>query len=166
MLMNRYTFSFAAAWALILLVVSQSCNQYVDPQKEADALMELDRQFSIHSEEFGANHAFLDYIDDEAVLLRSNRYPIIGRENIVELFSKPDTGFVLTWEPSYATVSKSGDLGYTYGIYKTETLSPEGNIEIAYGTYVTIWKRDEKGKWKFVLDTGNPGLERKKPDLD
>jgi hypothetical protein len=30
------------------------------------------------------------------------------------------------------------------------------------GTYVSIWKKDENGNWKWVLDTGNPGLEPKK----
>jgi ketosteroid isomerase-like protein len=151
---------------LIVLIFSQSCRQLPDPIEEATALLELDREFSRHSEEFGANHAFLDYIDDDAVLLRSNRYPVVGREKIVELYSRPDTGFVLTWEPSFAHVSKSGDLGYTYGIYKTESVLPDGEKETNQGTYVTIWRRDSHGHWKFVLDTGNPGLERKKPAID
>jgi ketosteroid isomerase-like protein len=151
---------------LSMIIFTTACQPSPDPLDEANALLELDRQFSRHSEELGANKAFLDYIDDEAVLLRANRYPVIGREKIVELYSKPDTGFVLTWVPSYARVSKSGDLGYTYGIYKTESLAPNGELKINHGTYVTIWRKDKDGKWKFVLDTGNPGLERNKPDLE
>ena len=150
---------------LFSLIVLSACQPSTDPLKEAEVLMELDRQFSLHSAEYGSNHAFLDYIAEDAVLLRSNRYPVEGKEKIVELFSKPDTGFTLTWEPSFARVSQSGDLGYTYGIYKTESLSPEGETIINKGTYVTIWCKDQNGDWKFVLDTGNPGLERKKPDL-
>jgi ketosteroid isomerase-like protein len=164
--MNRFSISFATPLILTFIIASQSCQQYPDPQEEAEILMQLDREFSLHSKEYGANHAFLDYIDDNAVLLRSNRHPIEGRENIVEMFSKPDTGFVLTWEPSFAMVSESGDLGYTYGIYKTESLSPQGDLTISHGTYVTIWRKDEEGQWKFVLDTGNPGLERKMPDIE
>jgi ketosteroid isomerase-like protein len=26
------------------------------------------------------------------------------------------------------------------------------------GTYVTIWRKQKDGKWKFVLDTGNQGV--------
>jgi hypothetical protein len=43
-------------------------------------------------------------------------------------------------------------LGYTYGNYqlKMDTL-------IEKGTYVSIWKKDENGHWKYVLDSGNQG---------
>jgi len=152
---------------LILLAASTpGCQQKPDQSKEAEILMELDREFSRHSEEVGANQAFLDYIDDQAVLLRSNRLPVVGKENIIELYSKPDTGFVLTWEPSFAMVSKDRGLGYTYGIYTSTSTSPTGESNINKGTYVTIWQKNEHGEWKFVLDTGNPGLERKKPALE
>ena len=36
--------------------------------------------------------------------------------------------------------------------------SPEGEEVTREGTYVTIWKKDADGNWKFVLDTGNQGL--------
>jgi ketosteroid isomerase-like protein len=32
-------------------------------------------------------------------------------------------------------------------------------IVVYQGTYTTFWKKDKKGKWKFVLDTGNDGLK-------
>jgi ketosteroid isomerase-like protein len=164
--MKKNAVSWGLGTILFTLFISQSCQQYPDPKEEAEALLELDRQFSMHSEQFGANHAFMDYIDDDAVLLRSNRYPVEGRKKIEELYSRPDTGLVLTWEPSFAYVSNGGDLGYTYGIYKMECLTPDGELDINKGTYVTIWRKDSTGNWKFVLDTGNPGLERKKPDLE
>lgn len=151
---------------MLCLLLIGACQSSVNHEHEANMLMELDREFSRHSETVGANQAFLDYIDEQAVLLRANRQPIKGKETIIELYSRPDTGFILTWEPSFADVSRSGDLGYTYGIYTMETLNPGGDISISKGTYVTIWKKDAAGHWKFVLDTGNPGLERKKPDLE
>jgi len=149
-----------------LLLSLNSCRPPVDPAGPANELLEVDRAFSLHSASVGANTAFLDYVDDSAVLLRANRYPVVGVEEIVKIFDKPDTGFILTWEPSFAMVAESGELGYTYGIYKTEIKSQTGEPVINQGTYVTIWRKDENGKWKFVLDTGNPGLERKKPDLE
>jgi ketosteroid isomerase-like protein len=155
-----------ATTLLLLTMILNSCQSKVDPVLEANNLLAVDREFSKHSADLGANTAFLDYVDDSAVLLRANRYPVVGVEKIIEIFDKPDTGFVLTWEPAFALVSKSGDLGYTYGIYKTEIKSPTGDPVISQGTYVTIWKKDANGKWKFMLDTGNPGLERKKPDLE
>jgi ketosteroid isomerase-like protein len=26
------------------------------------------------------------------------------------------------------------------------------------GTYVSVWKKQKDGKWKFMLDTGNEGI--------
>jgi ketosteroid isomerase-like protein len=57
-------------------------------------------------------------------------------------------------------VALSGELGYTYGIY--EVRSRGGIKTIGEGTYVTIWKKDRQGNWKFVLDAGNEGLGPKK----
>lgn len=121
-------------------------------------LLELDIEFSLKSAESRSPTAFIAYIDDHCVLLRPNRQPVVGREKILEMFSQPDTSFILTWEPSFAEVSKSGDLGYTYGTFRVSMDSPEGIKVSREGTYVTIWKKNDKGEWKFVLDTGNQGL--------
>lgn len=164
--MNKRKRIGPATTIVAALLLAAGCQQTPDPANASRELMELEREFSRHSEQVGSNKAFLDYIDDDAVLLRSNRYPVEGRDKITELFNRPDTGFVLTWEPSFAFVSRSGDLGYTYGIYQSESISPEGFPVVNKGTYVTIWRKNKEGKWKFVLDTGNPGLERKKPDLE
>jgi len=129
-------------------------------------LMAVDRDFARLSLEIGAHESFLAYIDDSCVLLRPNRQPVIGRKKIEEMYSKPDTSFILKWEPLFAEIAESGDLGYTYGIYTVEMDSPEGNSVTRDGTYVTIWRKDANGNWKFVLDTGNQGLGNKKGDSE
>jgi ketosteroid isomerase-like protein len=164
--MLRKNHLFSAAILINVFFSLSGCTPSVDPIEEANSLLEVDRKFSSYSAEVGANTAFLTYVDDSAVLLRANRYPVVGVDEIVKIFDKPDTGFILTWVPHYAFVSRSGDLGYTYGIYQTEIKSPSGAPVINKGTYVTIWRKNAGGEWKFVLDTGNPGLERQKPDLE
>ncbi len=49
------------------------------------------------------------------------------------------------------------DLGYTYGYY-TMTFKEDGSTQ--HGNYVSIWKKQAGGDWKFVLDTGNEGPEK------
>jgi len=46
-------------------------------------------------------------------------------------------------------------MGYTYGIY---ALALNQNDSLSFGTYVSIWKKQKDGTWKFVLDSGNEGL--------
>jgi len=118
-------------------------------------LMDVDRAFSKMSEEKGMKNAFLEYIDSNGVLLRPNNLPIAGADAIDYLIRQNDSGYTLKWEPRNGAVAKSGDLGYTYGIY---ALRPSQKDTIIYGTYVSIWKKEKSGKWKYVLDTGNEGL--------
>ena len=147
---------------LIFLTLMQSgCDQDGRQKQMAAELLQVDRDFARLSVEKGANASFLAYIDENCVILRPNRAPVIGREKITEMYSTPDTSFTLNWEPLFADISTSGDLGYTYGIYTVEMDSPEGTTVTKEGTYATIWKKGKDGKWKFVLDTGNQGLGHK-----
>jgi ketosteroid isomerase-like protein len=151
---------------LFLMLIQTSCDQAGRQKRMANELMELDREFAGLSVEKGANESFLTYIDSACVILRPNRGPVIGREKIIEMYSTPDTSFTLNWEPLYADVSASGDLGYTYGIYTIEMDSPEGMLVTKEGTYATVWKKDGNGNWKFVLDTGNQGLGKKNGETE
>jgi ketosteroid isomerase-like protein len=157
--MKSFTLLFSVQ--LVLIFMQTGCDRAERQKKMAEELLNVDRDFARLSVEKGANASFLAYIDDSCVILRPNRLPVIGREKITEMYSNPDTSLILNWEPLFADISSSGDLGYTYGIYTLEMDSPEGTIVTKEGTYATIWKKDKEGNWKFVLDTGNQGLGKK-----
>lgn len=123
---------------------------------EKMALLNEDRAFSDMSVKRGMKAAFIEYIDSNGVLLRGNHLPIIGANAIDFLIAQNDTGFVMNWQPQFAAVSKAADMGYTYGVY---ALHPTSMDTVLYGTYVSIWKKQEDGKWKFVLDSGNEGID-------
>lgn len=122
-------------------------------------MIESDNALSDLSRRKGANKAFLTFLAEDAVVLQPGSYPVEGKDKIREMiFSAPDTGYTLTRRPSSAYVSKSGDLGYTYGIFEVQTTDKEGNPGFIRGTYLSIWRKNENGNWKIVLDTGNQGL--------
>lgn len=118
-------------------------------------MMETDRAFSRLSESKGMKYAFLEYIDSNGVLLRPDHLPMLGADAIDFLIQQNDSSFILKWEPKSGVVARSGDLGYTYGIY---VLKPGTKDTLLYGTYVSIWKKQADGNWKFVLDAGNEGI--------
>lgn len=119
-------------------------------------LMKVDREFSALSAEAGMKKAFLEYADDSAVLLQNGVMPLRGKEALINSFKQfSDEDFELIWEPLAGEISRSGDLGFTYGLYTT-TLHADSSIH--RGKYVTIWKKQADGSWKFVLDGGNEGL--------
>lgn len=124
--------------------------------RNQEIILQTDREFSNMSQKEGMIKAFVAYIAEDGVILRDKSFPSKGRESLRNFYTgKSDTSFTLTWEPLYADISASSDLGYSYGIYTTKVKS---SGEISKGTYVTIWKKQSDGSWKFVLDTGTEGL--------
>ncbi|MCC6256746.1 MAG: nuclear transport factor 2 family protein [Chitinophagaceae bacterium] len=120
--------------------------------------MEVDRSFSKVCLEKGMKQAFLEYIDSNGILLRPGHMPIIGAEAVDYLIQQDDSNFSISWRPSAADIAASGDLGYTYGVY---VVKPADRDTAIYGTYINIWKKQRDGNWKFVLDSGNPGIDEK-----
>ena len=132
---------------------------------EKEKLLQTDIDFSDRSIEVGNHQAFLEFASPDVVLLKPNSYPIVGKPALKQLYSElSDSNYHLTWKPSYGRVAKSGDLGYTFGIYLLEITEGEQKGQISRGTYCSIWEKNVKGEWRFVLDTGNPGLEPKDND--
>jgi ketosteroid isomerase-like protein len=119
------------------------------------AVMETDREFSKYSEVRGLRAAFTEYIDSNGILLRPNTVPLVEGNAMDFISMADDKDFIMTWEPKSATVSISGDLAFTYGIY---SMKPGNSDSVQYGTYVTIWKKQDSGKWKFILHSGNEGV--------
>jgi ketosteroid isomerase-like protein len=150
----RRTFPF-----LIIVSILISCNnsKKIDLAKETEFMKQADITFSNLSKQKGMKAAFLQYLDSSGVLLRPDYYPIIGKDAQQFFQHINDSAFTLTWMPHHASMAESGELGYTYGIY---TYTNEDTM--FQGTYVSIWKKQADGNWKFVLDTGNPGLGKEK----
>lgn len=150
----------------VLLILAISCNPQINMEQEKEKLLQTDIDFSNRSMKVGNHQAFLEYASPDVVLLKPNSYPIVGKTAMKQLYAElSDSGYKLTWKPSYGRVSESGDLGYTFGIYLleiTEARLPDGQGEqkgqTRQGTYCSIWEKNVKGEWRFVLDTGNPGL--------
>ncbi|GAB4332474.1 MAG: hypothetical protein OHK0038_08220 [Flammeovirgaceae bacterium] len=150
--MKKYLLLFLSFIGLV------ACQQ--DVEKTKTELLKIDSEFSALSAEKGMNEAFKTYLAEDGVMLRPNMNPIEGKQTIIQkLLSTPDTSFMLTWKPSFADVSSSGDLGYTYGIYTISKKDEYGNSTEAHGTYISVWKKDKEGNWKIVIDSGNAGIE-------
>ncbi len=150
---------FLSIISIFVLACLFSCSEEKAPEqdntKNRISLLEADKAFSDLSAKEGMKAAFIEYIDSNGVLLRSDNVPIAGAMAIDYLIQFKDSDFSLIWQPHHAVVSSSGDLGFTYGIYSVKVPSRD---TLLYGNYVHIWKRNQNGKWKFVLDSGNEGI--------
>jgi len=141
--------------SLCLLFFTASCSFFSTEKEEIntneEALIEMqkaDIAFSEYSKLKGMHKAFLQFIADDAVLLHSNTIPIIGADAILFIANMNDANLELTWNPLGGEVASSGEMGYTYGTF----LLKKDTTTMQQGSYVTIWKKQPDGKWKFVLE--------------
>lgn len=146
-----------AATFLLISFLATSCSPRQERQKAEKEILSADSLFSILSAGQGMKKAFMEYLDTSAVLIRKNRLPIEGQFSIRQYFEGfSDTTFILTWKPLKARLSGDQSMGFTYGTYEI-TEKTTGKLT-GTGTYITIWQKDSKGRWKAVFDTGNEGL--------
>ena len=142
------------------VLISSSCdfskkdnNKTVSSKNES--LLKADNDFAALSAEKGLRDAYLENIDSNGVLLRPNQLPIAGADAVDFIIGIKDTGYTMMWKPSNAMVAASGDMGFTYGVYEIKSSLIDTSL---YGTYVSIWKKQSDGKWKFVLQSNNEGI--------
>lgn len=114
-------------------------------------LIKTDREFSKLSGIKGAAYAFSQYLTVDAIMLPQNKQPIMGIKSIYESMNNPDSKDRFTWEPKGGKIARSGELGYTWGIY-TLVLT---NKKIIKGKYLNIWIKQKGGSWKVEVDMGN-----------
>jgi len=64
----------------------------------------------------------------------------------------PESGHTLEWAPKEVTVAGSAELAYTIGdfVYRLEV--PDGEPRSATGSYLTVWRKSEQGRWQVVAD--------------
>jgi ketosteroid isomerase-like protein len=143
--------------SLLLLILLCGCESLDFKKKDdraaqLDELLQTDADFAETAREQGYRKAFMEFMDDDAVLLRDNYLPIIGGDAVRYVNSMNDTTFTVDWSPQAGDVSSAGDLGFTYGVYELRT-----DTERQTGTYVTVWRRNKEGRWRYVLDAGTQG---------
>lgn len=117
-------------------------------RSESQELISADSTFAALSVTSGAKAAFLAFAATDAMGFGSGLNFNEGREAIGRAFDNFPTGAVLEWKPVAAEIAQSGDLGCTVG---------EATIAArhSFSKYLTVWKRQADGSWKFVADGGN-----------
>ena len=121
-----------------------------DIERGRRSLLDMEREFSKASAERGVLKADPSYLAPDVRLLHPDKFPFVGVEAARTALEASQGK--LSWEPTFADVSRSGDLGYTYGMYQKKLA--DGKEET--GNIVHVWKRQADGKWKVVIEVINP----------
>ena len=115
-----------------------------------EMLFALDREFVQYRLENGTYAAFAKYLAPDAITLPPGAAAKIGLEAILrDAGDKPNTA--VTWQPETGDIS--GDLGYTWCLFSINTTGDDGTVSKQHGKYASVWKRQNNGRWKIVIDS-------------
>lgn len=132
----------------ILLLLAGFVSNQLPAQLPVDSLIAAEKSFSAYAGSHSTKEAFEAYIDSNSWMFE-NGNPVKAVEYWSKREKKPS---LLQWWPLYADVSASGDFGYTTGPWTYQAKA--GDSIIARGQYSTVWHKNEKGEWKFLVDLG------------
>jgi ketosteroid isomerase-like protein len=120
-----------------------------------DALLKADTDFATATAEKGLE-GFGSFLADDAATLRADKPVISGKDAFLASWTSLLNNHALSikWKPMTASISSSGDLGFTVGSYEITRTGEQGAQVVATGKYVTIWRKQHDGLWKVVFDTG------------
>lgn len=116
-------------------------------QSARTAILVAETAFAAQAAQAGTTAAFLANAAPTALIAEKGR--LASAQDVGQARpARPGSRFI--WYPVLADVAQSGDLGYTTGPWTTlQNERPQ-----AAGEYVTVWRKQPDGQWKFVVDMG------------
>jgi len=127
----------------------------VQAQPALQEMVKTEQAFSKMAEEKNARDAFMAFIADDGLLFRPGA--VNGKKWMIEHPVPPpkdaDKKPLLAWQPAFAGMAASGDMGFTTGPWEAKEDIKDEKPQ-AYGHFVTVWKKQADGSWKFVVDLG------------
>ncbi len=124
----------------------------VQGQSAIQEMVQTEQAFSKMAEEKNTRDAFMTFIADDGLLFRPGA--VNGKKWMIEHpVPSSDKKPLLAWQPSFAGMAASGDMGFTTGPWEFK-----GDIKdekpAGYGHFVTVWKKQADGNWRFEVDLG------------
>lgn len=145
--MNKLIFS--------ILLLGLAIVGFADQSRKVSALQSMvdtERAFARMSEEKGTRPAFMAFIAEDGILFRPRA--VKGKQWMTEHPLPPsEKQPLLKWQPGYADMAGAGDMGYTFGPWEFKTDVKDARA-VGFGHFVTIWKKQTDGSWKFAVDLG------------
>lgn len=141
-----------AAFAVVLAAARFASAQGVPVRRpdaaKLQALVEAERSFAQSAKVMGTRDAFLTWLADSAVIFQP--LPENGKESWKK---RQPSKSVIAWEPDFAEISASGDLGVTSGPWRFYPADSPG-IPAAWGMFISVWRPQSNGGWQVVADIG------------
>jgi ketosteroid isomerase-like protein len=120
-----------------------------------EGIRSADEAFSNDASKMGTGEAFGRYAASDAQIFSAPGEFISGPGAISQSFGSPTGKSALVWHPVHGEMSEAGDLGFTVGNAVFTGEREDGARLVGYSKYLTVWKRQRDGSWRYVVDGGS-----------
>ena len=121
-------------------------------------LAEAERRFSAQARRQGLGAAMMVFAADDLRFNRSGASPARGPEAARTMLAADSAR--TRWSPMEVVASRSGDLGYSYGV--RERLGPTDAVTDT-SVFLDVWRRGPSGRWQLAMAVDNPVARRGGP---
>lgn len=139
---------------LSVLLIGCQTNQ-IDQEAEAQKLLDISQKWA-EAAKSGDAEQTLSFWSKDAIVMTDGEGIVKGHDQIREMLTAEGSAEVeFYWNPTEAFVSKGGDLGY---VLNKVYISFPDSLGMPIKTFhkgVEIWKKQEDGSWKCVVDIMN-----------
>lgn len=127
-----------------------------DKDKLKTEVAAMEDAFCAMAKEQGLLAAFSHFAAPDVAFVDTDPRKWRGPAAVQQRMGPDKPGVTLTWSAMFTDVSDDGTLGYNYGRYEYRGPGPDGKERIGTGFFLTIWKRQPDGSWRYVMDNGVP----------
>ena len=127
-----------------------------DKEKLKAEVAQMEVAFCAMAGEKGLLAAFEHFAAPDVAFLDIDPRKFRGLAAVRERMGPDQPGVKLTWSAYFTDVSDDGTLGYNYGRYELHRAGSDGPSVVRTGWFLTIWKRQPDGTWRYVMDNGTP----------
>lgn len=148
--------SIVAASLAIASLAMMSCSPTIDSDAIARTLTQLDDAWSKAAGTRNADSVAAYYAGD-AIAYPPSAPVAVGQAAAKAVWAAgfADSSYTISWRTDHASVSQSGDLGFTAGTYEESFRRADGIRVTVKGKYLCVWKRQADGSWKAYRDSWN-----------
>jgi ketosteroid isomerase-like protein len=124
-------------------------------------LARMEDAFCAMAKERGLLAAFEYFAAPDVAFIDTDPRQFRGLEAVRRRMGPDRPGASLIWSAMFTDVSDDGTLGYNYGRYEFRAPGADGKAIVRTGWFLTIWRRQPDGSWRYVMDNG--ALDRPPP---
>lgn len=142
--------------AAVALSPSATAAGKPDKEKLKAEIAATEAAFSAMAQEKGVLAAFEHFAAPDVAFVDTDPRQFRGLAAVRRRLGDTPPDLKLSWSALFVDVSDDGTLGYDYGRYEARRPGPDGKEIVRGGFFLTIWKRQPDGSWRYVMDNGAP----------